>query len=398
MIARGSTRVSAGAILFVVAAGLSCGGDGTAPPKATALIFVTEPSATAETMVPLPTQPVVQTVDANGNAAGTSTTISVANIGTTGTVVANGTAATTGTGRATFSNLTLGAIHGTVGTVTLQFGAAGLQPITATIELRCAVHPLSIGQTVNRTLTEGDCTFGNGAYHNMFALNTTQAVTAVKLGFSGSFQGSLQTQGPNESSYFWGYTANGTTPNNSFSYNALMPAGRNLIGVAAPSQLGTYSLTTSSVPEDLKCENTTTSVASPITTAQQLADGDCIENSFFEDGVVFGLPPNATVNTTMSSSAFDPQIKVLNGLTQALVASSTAPASTSVTYTNTGVATPFVLVLTSSVSQMSGPYNLSLNIQYPATAAGRASLTLPQFEPKASPRTPPWRGKRLAPN
>ena len=397
MIARGNTLVSVGAVLLLAAAASSCG-EGTAPPKPTTMIFVTAPPTTAETMVPLTTQPVVQTVDANGNPAGGVTTITVTATGANGVVAANGTATTDKTGRATFSNLTLGSNHGVVGPLTLEFDATGLQPIYAPVELHCAVLPLTIGQNVSRSLSDGDCTFANGVYENIFALTTAQAVSAVRLALSGSFLGTLLLRGPNEPLFFWGYGAATGSPNNGIAYKVLLPSGRNLIAVASQGQLGAYSMTANSAPEDLTCEDILTFAASPITTAQQLNVEDCVENSFLEDGLGFGLPTNATINATMSSSAFDPQIKVINMFTQAVVTSSTAPASTSVTFTNTDPdPTPYILVLTSSASDVSGPYNLTMNITYPASVtAPRASLTLPKFEPRPSSamRRPPWAGGR----
>ncbi len=396
MSARGSTLVSTGALFLVLVVTSSCG-DSTTPPKPTTLTFVTDLPPTAETMVPLTSQPVLQTVDASGHAMGGSTTITVTVIGATGVVAANGTATTNSTGLASFSGLTLGAIHGAVGPVTLQFAAPGLQPITATVDLHCALLPLSIGQMVSRSLTDGDCTFHNGVYNNMFALTTTQAVTAFKITASGAFPGSVQVRGPSEPQFFWGYGARPGT--NSLSYRMLLPAGRNLIAVSSQDQLGVYSLTTEATSEDLTCENPTAFVASPITTVQKLVTGDCVENSFLEDGVVFGLPPNATINATMSSSAFEPQMKVINGLTQALVTSSTAPASTSVTFTNTAQATPFFLVLTSSIAGVSGAYNLSLNITYPPSAAEPATLSAPSVDARIlSARRGAWLFQPPTPN
>src|SRR2546423_581894 len=146
----------ASACVLLMFATSSCD-DGTAPAKPTKLVFVTEPAATAETMVPLTIPPVVQTVDANGQAAGSSTTITVGVTSSTGVVMGGGTATANSTGRATFSGLTLGAINGAVGPVTLQFSAPGLEPLMKTIDLHCAILPLTTTQTVTRAVTTGDC-------------------------------------------------------------------------------------------------------------------------------------------------------------------------------------------------------------------------------------------------
>lgn len=382
----------ASAVPLVLALTTSSCGDGTAPPKPTTLAFVTEPAAVAETMVPLTTQPVVQTVDANGHAAGSSTTITVGVVGSTGTVAAGGTATTNSTGVASFSGLTLGAINGAVGSVTLQFSAPNLEPITKTIDLHCAILPLTTTQTVSRAVTLGDCAFSNGVHHNMFGLMTTDPVTAVRLTEDGTLPGALQFRGPNEHSYFWGWGVGPFQPDNRVSFKVLLPAGRTLVAVSLLNNaVGSYTLTTTPASADLTCEITPASAASPITSAQQLMTGDCVENSFLEDFVTIGLPPNASVTATMSSAAFDPQIKLLHGFTSALVTSSTAQGSTSVTYTNSDIAaTPYDLILTSSVAGASGPYNLALNITYPGqSAAIRApsvDLRLPRLKDRAAPR------------
>ena len=379
-------------VLLVLALATSSCSDGTAPPKATTLTFVTEPPAVAETMVPLTTQPAVQTVDANGHAAGSSTTITVSVVGSTGNVAAGGTATTNSTGLATFSGLTLGAINGAVGSVTLQFSAPGLQPLTKTIDLHCALLPLTTAQTVSRAVTLGDCAFSSGVYLNMFALMTTDPVTAVRLTEDGALPGALQFRGPNEHSYFWGYGVGPSQPDNKVSFKALLPAGRTLVAVSMlNNSVGSYTLTSAPASADLTCETTAASAASPITTAQQLITGDCVENSFLKDILHIGLPPNASVTATMSSSAFDPQIKLLNALSAALITSSSAQGSTSVTYTNSDVAaTPYYLVLTSSVAGASGPYNLTLNITYPSPAgairAPSADLRLPPLKDRRAPR------------
>ena len=372
------TNLGSASVLLLVALATSSCGDGTAPPpKPTKLVFVTEPPAIAETMVPLPILPVVQTVDANGQAAGSSTTITVGVIGSTGVVAAGGTATTNSTGLATFADLTIGAINGAVGSVTLQFSAPGLEPLSKAIDLHCALLPLTTAQTISRAVTLGDCTFSNGVHHNMFGLFTIDPVTAVRLTEGGVLPGALQLRGPNEHQYFWGYSA-GPQSNNSVSYKALLPAGRTLVAVTLlQNALGNYTLTTAPASADLTCESPAASAASPITSAQQLIAGDCVENSFLEDFVSIGLPPNASVTVTMSSSAFDPQIKLLNGFTTALITSSTAQGSTSVTFTNAATPTPYYLVLTSSVAGASGPYNFTLNITYPSQSAERAAISVP---------------------
>lgn len=72
----------------------SCGGGGDGPtgtpPMATKLAVVSAPSAVAETMAPLSAQPVLQVVDANGQATPMSTTVVAELMSGSGAVVAGG--------------------------------------------------------------------------------------------------------------------------------------------------------------------------------------------------------------------------------------------------------------------------------------------------------------------
>ena len=363
------TCLASASVLLVLALTTSSCGDGTAPPEATRLAFVTEPSAVAETMVPLPIQPVVQIVDASGHAVGSSATVTVGVIGAPGRVAAGGTATANSTGLATFSELTLGAVNGAVGSVTLQFAAPGLEPLTKTIDLHCAVLPLTTAQTVSRAVTLGDCTFVNGVYHNLFELVTADPLTAVRL-TADAASPSLQFSGPNDHLYFSGYYAGNTV-----SYKVLLPAGRTLVAVSlVNNSVGSYTLTTAPASADLTCENTPASAASPITSAQQLMTGDCVRNSFLEDNVTIGLPPKASVTAAMSSSAFDPQIQLVSLFPRTVMTSSTAQGSTSITFTNNDAAAYYYVVLTSSVAGASGPYNFTLNTTYPSGSAAHAGI------------------------
>ena len=91
----------------------------TAGPPAT-LVFVTPPSASASSGVPLPKQPVIQLKDAQGNDIATGGVVVTASITSGSGTLTNATATTTPAGTATFSGLT---ISGTPGNFTLQFAA-----------------------------------------------------------------------------------------------------------------------------------------------------------------------------------------------------------------------------------------------------------------------------------
>jgi hypothetical protein len=346
---------------------------------------VTEPSAVAETMLPLGTEPVVQATDENGQAAPTTVTVTAEVLSGSGAVVAGGSATTDAGGKATFSSLTLGGVNGLVGALTLQFSAPGLAPVTAPVELRCAVLPLAVGQTVNGALTTGDCARG-GVFVNLFELTTSQPATGVQLTLDGLNRPALYVRGPNEPTYSWGWEGGGGS--RSISFKALLPAGRNLVSAATfhPGQTSSYSLTVGAASEDVGCEYVIASglalqaprlAASPITTAQQLGAGDCSVGSFLEDRLFVGLPPNASITVSMSSGAFQPRVNLIDRLSDAVVASATAPGAASVTYTNGTNPTPYNLILTSEAAGGAGAYTLNLNITYPTSAAAAAAPRIP---------------------
>lgn len=374
-----TTFVSKIALLMVALSTWSCADSAAPPPKPTRLVLLTNPPAIGETMVPLPVQPVVQTADANGAVGSGSTTITASVIAGPGEIEAGGTAITNADGVATFSGLALGGVTGQVGQLTLQFSAPGLEPATTTIGLHCAVLPLSIPQSVTRSLATGDCADPNGGYFNKFALTTSPTVTAVQLRLAGAFPGNLAVEGPNELGNLWGWTMGEGATNSDISFKALLPPGRSFVDVASNrlDVLGGYTLTTVAASDDLTCDLLTSIAASPITSVQQLGPGDCVQSSFLQDLLVVGLPANATISASMSSSAFDPWIEVRDGFTESTLVHSTGQGSANLTFTNAGASEPFFLVFTSSVAGKSGPYDFTMNIAYPSGSAARSALRLP---------------------
>ncbi len=119
------------------------------------LSITTQPSATAQSGVPLGAQPVVQLRDADGNAvaqAGVSVTVSIAS--GSGTLGGTATVATDAAGQASFAGL---AISGPVGSYTLGFASAGLTGATSgTVSLAAgAAASLAIGAGDGQTATAG---------------------------------------------------------------------------------------------------------------------------------------------------------------------------------------------------------------------------------------------------
>ncbi|HJR36193.1 MAG TPA: Ig-like domain-containing protein [Gemmatimonadales bacterium] len=118
-----------------------------APPPPSALVIVTQPSATAPSGVPFPVQPAVKLRDASGNdvqTAGVAISASLAS-GPAGGILNGGTVVqTTGTGTATFANL---AITGPVGSYTIQFAASGLASTTSAAIAVTAAPPAALSVT-----------------------------------------------------------------------------------------------------------------------------------------------------------------------------------------------------------------------------------------------------------
>jgi hypothetical protein len=81
--------------------------------------------------------------------------------------------------------------------------------------------------------------------------------------------------------------------------------------------------------------------------------------------LIVGLPPNASINASMTSAAFQPRIR-LAAFSGGDVATATAPGSATLTFANTsGAAMTYYLILTSDAGGSTGGYTLSLNIAYP---------------------------------
>ena len=371
----GIRRLAIAASLGVL--GIACGGGDPNGPKAkpTQLVLVTPPSATAETMIPLVAQPVVQVADANGRPVSASVNV-IASVATgNGTVMSGGTVATDANGRAAFTALTVGAASGAVGPITLQFGAPNLTAASASVELHCAVRQIAIGQVVNSALMTGDCVSTRGALIRPYALTTSAPVTAVRLkidqlGISGPFLG---VKGPQDPNTFWGWSGPGSSE---IDFKTLLPAGANQVEVSnfTVGEAGGYRLGVATESEDLTCEYPDAWVAGTLTSAQHLASGDCLDfaGDGVEDYVIVGLSPGETVASTMTSSAFHPRISLIDATTGDTVATATASGAAGFTFANGGTSVPYYLVLASEPAGGEGAYTLAVTVSYPipGTVAG----------------------------
>jgi Big-like domain-containing protein len=118
-----------------------------APPPPSALVIVTQPSATAPSGVPFAVQPAVRLKDASGNdvqTAGVAISASLASGPGGGTLNGATVVQTTSTGTATFANL---AITGPVGSYTIRFSGSGLTSVTSATIAITAAPPTQITLT-----------------------------------------------------------------------------------------------------------------------------------------------------------------------------------------------------------------------------------------------------------
>lgn len=387
------------------ALGVACGsGDPNGPARqATKLVLVTAPSATAETMTPLPVQPVVQVADANGQPVSKPVNV-IASVATgNGTVMSGGTVATDANGRAAFTSLTVGAASGAVGPITLQFGAAALTPATADVELRCAVRPIAMGQTITSALVIGDCASTRGALIRNYALTTAQPLTAVVLridqtGMSNPFLG---VKGPDDPHTFWGWSAPGWPV---ITFKALLAAGANQVEVSdfTVGEGGSYKLAVGPTTEDLTCDYPDAWASGTVTTSQDLGAEDCADftGEGVEDYLLVGLSAGETVTATMTATAFQPRVSLLDATTGDTVAAATASGNASLTFMNGSTALPYYLVLASAPAGGEGAYTLSIAVSLPlsgtAPAITRAAPIVRRGRaPRPGRAVPVWVGSEI---
>lgn len=352
-----------------------------APGPPQALRLTTPPSPIAETMVPLPQQPVLQAVDAYGNPTQAALVVSAVVTQGPGNVAAGGTAATDAQGIARFTGLTLGAVGGRVGPLTLQFSAPGVNPATSNLELRCHLLPLTLGQPVTRSLTTGDCTWTGFSdwYVNRFEIQTT-GVTAVQLTQDGNFQSRLSYRYAIEPGTDW-YDGLSQANSNRVSFKVFLPPGRNRVIASShsPGATGTYTLVGIATSLDISsCEFPRT--AGPITVTQRLTIGDCVVAGFFEDYLIFTLRPDASVTASMTTSQFVPQISIHDFDTGVRLTFASNPGTAVVSFVNrSGGDKRYFLRMTSAVAGATGVYVLTVTLPSGATPGavlgGPARLT-----------------------
>ena len=375
---------------FVIAVGATLGNDNvtvttaggtsgaqpftvTAAPLAT-ITFVTAPSDSAQTSVPLAQQPVLQLRDVNGNLFTTPTTVTASITQGSGIIASGGTARSGTNGNATFTGLTLGALNGTAGSETLIFSSQAVVSPPRQVSLSCFLQPLPLGTSANNTLGSGDCTFGSGTlgarYEKLYSSALTSAGAAV-LTESGSFQPEVCVRGPNDSAFWCLPAASGET---SVALTALLPAGPFLAGASALAvgEGGTYTLNVAQGSADLgSCE--TEYVLYSLTTAQQLTTSDCqfTNGGNYYDALNVPLAPGASFSVTMNAT-WSPKLAIY--LDSAYVAVNSGATSATASYSNTTSASQFPYIVATGLNTgQLGAYTLTITIVYPASSAAAAS-------------------------
>jgi hypothetical protein len=356
--------------------------DSTTGPKGTALTIVTQPSATAQTMIPLQTQPVVQVVDANGapvKKSGVSVTVTATS--TAGQVMSGGSATTDANGIATFTTLTLGAADGAVGATTLSFVATGLTNATANLQLECAHPTITVGANIADSLSAGDCkrsppSTAAGAFFKQYELTIAEPTKAIELVSTASFGEALLLRGATEPSVFFGQ---GQQFPGTIDYKAYVPPGTHfiLLDATAVGLTGTFSLAINELPEDESiCDEAM--FVSPLSTSQTLR-AECTDDAGNTgDFFFFSLPDGAAVNVTMTSTAFAPDVTVWEFAPDTgVVATGTLSgnSSTASAVNNSGAIAAYYIFAGSSTGSGVGAYTLNATVSSTAVATMRSAAS-----------------------
>jgi hypothetical protein len=371
---------SARAVLAVIL--IAACSDSATGPKGTALAIVTQPSATAQTMIPLQTQPVVQVVDANGTPVKKSgVNVTVTATSTAGQVMSGGSATTDANGTATFTTLMLGAADGAVGATTLSFVATGLTNATATLQLECAHPTITVGANIADSLSAGDCkrvppSSAVGAFYKLYELTVAEPTKAIELVSTASFSQALLLRGATEPSVFFGQ---GTQLPGTIDFKAYVPPGTHsvLLDATSVGLTGTFSLAINELPEDESiCDEAM--FVSPLSTSQTLRAACTDDAGNTGDFFFFSLPDGAAVNVTMTSTDFAPDVTVWEFVPDQVVVGTGAlsgSASTASAVNNTGDIADYYIFAGSNTGSGIGAYTLSATVSSTAVATVRSGAS-----------------------
>jgi hypothetical protein len=343
------------------------------------LTIVTPPSGLATVWTPLVQQPVVQLLDDAGVGIATATPVTASVVSGNGAIVAGTSAVTGADGRATFSTLTLGAVDGKIGAVSLRFTAANISSAEQSVTLTCGSLPLTFGTAVSGSLRAGDCKLGGGLLYKSYGITIPTSATVLEVSEDATMHPAAWLQSPLEpNGFYWGF---GSPTQQHVNYKAFIAPGA---GQAAAShwsvgETGSYSMTVSQASADLtNCEGAL--LLNSFVSAQQLGVTDCKDDAgFYYDSYGIGLQPGVSVTATVSA-AYAAFVGVWQDT--GYVTWKNGATSLTVTYKNTGTSSKFVYIDASSTnSNVTGPYTVVFAVAYSAASTNRSASSVSRGAP-----------------
>ncbi len=300
------------AFVPVVAFQLSCGDPSGPRNVATTMSANSATTLDASTGMQISERPSVVVFDQAG-ARMPGVTVTFATSGSGGTIT-GGSQVTDAQGVATVGGWTLGT---TPGAYMVIASSAGLSPVTftATATDPCAAPPtsLSLGVTVDGTLSASDCRLSDGSYIDFFELTLPAAGTYLFTETSSQFDTFLFLSTTTDA--VLGVHDDISSTNTNSALKAILPAGTFRLGATsfAANETGNYTVSSASSTSGItNCEEVW--VARGISTSQELQTTDCTPTGSSGgtrwDNYFIVLPAGQSITVTMSSSTIDCLIEV----------------------------------------------------------------------------------------
>ena len=330
------------------------------------------PSTTAETLVSLASQPQIQAVGADFGVVKKAGIVVTADIESGDAIVVDGATATTDAeGIAHFSNLTLGAASETGGAISVRFSAPGLTPVSAPVQLTCAVTPLTLGVTATGTIAAGDCArTDDHERYKLFSLDAPAGTKALLVADTSTafLPTTGLSSGGDATNGLVGSAVSGQT---GVALRFLVPPGAQRItaGAAQLNATGAFRLRVTAAPEEVASECYVL-FTHPLSTNQTLST-NCATSNRISESYYFNLRGGATANIIVASSAFTPSIELRQYSPDASVASNVATGTTAtISYTNTDAsARLYYLVVSSPDGTGTGSYTVQSTLTIPGWRA-----------------------------
>jgi hypothetical protein len=329
--------------------------------------------------------PSVKLSDMHGNGVGGSTvTFTVASGGGS---VTGGTVTTSAAGLATVGSWRLGPVPGS-NTLTVSSSVAGVAPVTFTATGQadpCTnIIPVAVGATVNGTLSTTDCLFDDEYYSDLYSFTSAAGALRQVEMTSAAFDAWMDVISVAADAYV-AYDNNGAGSTNP-RVRVLTSPGELVVYANSrlERQTGAYTFAVTAWSGDVAaCESTAWIVPGASVFPQTLAATDCaLTGGFLADGLWMFGEPGRTYTITMASGAFDPVLRLVNGLTGAVIATddnSGTGTTARITWAPTGTElTLGALFLTTAAPATSGAYTITVT-----QTGGAAALSLPPGKARA---------------